>query len=497
MTRSMWLFALALFVIAIIGSACLASETQWNCNLRLYTGSVGGSPMDTAEFLGVRPGATDLYDSAYDSSKPPAPQPPMVYMYWYRSWGGNKFLADYRAVIPSGSSKTWEDLRTECNPGVTLYLSWTLGTTSAWLPPDTYAFTVYDEGTAPNPTGGMPVDMRTTTSISWAQAAQPEVHYFHVLVNDDRVGTPVITSPANGSSSSDATITVSGTASDDTYTIEVFCNGISQGTTTVTGGTWTKSGVVLTNQSNSIYATATRTDGVSSSPSNTIIVSLGPVWYPLPYAGWYMVAYPFFEPLNVWATKIYNSGTSETLGIVDALFAGWLSLPLSYYDTSILGYQTMGYDFSDVDQYFRPFVGYWLQTLQPNLYLLFPIAERTALSIKGNGAWTDTGIDLAEGQYFKVTATGLIDFKGGAGKWGPDGDFATTAPAGWPLPDYPSYCLIGKVGVAGTPFYVGSYQDPLVEPLKAPAGGGRLYLGLNDNATADNVGNWSGNVVTY
>jgi hypothetical protein len=64
---------------------------------------------------------------------------------------------------------------------------------------------------------------------------------------------------------------------------------------------------------------------------------------------------------------------------------------------------------------------------------------------------------------------------------GPEGFGLTNCP-GCPGPNLPTWGVIGKIGAAGTPFYVGRRML-----LKADAAG-TLYLGVNDDAPGDNDG---------
>jgi hypothetical protein len=89
----------------------------------------------------------------------------------------------------------------------------------------------------------------------------------------------------------------------------------------------------------------------------------------------------------------------------------------------------------------------------------------------------DTGIDLAAGQTFKVTASGSWSLGSGASYvCGPTG---TTAFGKWEGLDYGS--LIGRIG-SGPLLYLGA------SPTKAAAFGGRLKLGMIDSNCGDNGG---------
>jgi hypothetical protein len=51
------------------------------------------------------------------------------------------------------------------------------------------------------------------------------------------------------------------------------------------------------------------------------------------------------------------------------------------------------------------------------------------------------------------------------------------------MPERNAAALIGKIGENGDPFFIGS----LTEPIRV-RGGGRLFLGINDDFLDDNTG---------
>lgn len=116
------------------------------------------------------------------------------------------------------------------------------------------------------------------------------------------------------------------------------------------------------------------------------------------------------------------------------------------------------------------------------------VASRS-VSVPGTVAWTDTGVDIGSGQQLTITATGTV-LHNVAGNDGCD-------PAGEPgtsghganligCPDHAS--LIGRIGDAGAPFFIGrTYSVP-------QTASGRLFLGVNDNDLANNGGAYSASV---
>lgn len=117
-----------------------------------------------------------------------------------------------------------------------------------------------------------------------------------------------------------------------------------------------------------------------------------------------------------------------------------------------------------------------------------PVAMRS-VTVAGNAAWTDTGIDIGAGQQLTITATGEV-LHNVAGNDGcdPAGEPGTSG-HGANVVGCPNHAaLIGKLGDAGAPFLVGrGYSVP-------SSGSGRLYLGVNDNDLANNGGAYSASV---
>lgn len=127
---------------------------------------------------------------------------------------------------------------------------------------------------------------------------------------------------------------------------------------------------------------------------------------------------------------------------------------------------------------------------------LLPVEEDEVLTISARHAWTDTGIDVEQGEPISLAAWGQID----PGPRTLLTDSGSVRPAGtyyyadrclgelFPLPAVqdgpaPCFCLIGRIG-DGEPFYVGERLS-----FAAPASG-RLLLGINDFDTSDNSGDF-------
>jgi hypothetical protein len=111
------------------------------------------------------------------------------------------------------------------------------------------------------------------------------------------------------------------------------------------------------------------------------------------------------------------------------------------------------------------------------------VRERT-VAVEARTAWTDTGIDVRNGQDVRFAASGQV-------RWGPD---RRDGPAGErnspfnrarPMPDRSAAALIGRVGPNGDPFLIGDARQSF-----RLRGSGRLYLGINDDFLQDNSGSF-------
>lgn len=113
-------------------------------------------------------------------------------------------------------------------------------------------------------------------------------------------------------------------------------------------------------------------------------------------------------------------------------------------------------------------------------------------------AWVDTGVTLAAGAGVAITATASCDrCAAGTVEWAGQGSTAT--PDGVPSADCGNgnsvvlaichMALIGRIGLTGTPFPVGSSYS-------GSPGAGRLYLRQNDTNVGDNRGTFTGTITT-
>lgn len=106
--------------------------------------------------------------------------------------------------------------------------------------------------------------------------------------------------------------------------------------------------------------------------------------------------------------------------------------------------------------------------------------------VAANVAWSDTGIDVRDGQDLYFTARGRV-------RWGPDrrddaaGEKNSPVNQNRPLPRRPAAALIGKIGGDSTDyFFIG--DDEGAVRMRAR---GRLFLGINDDYLLDNSGSFT------
>jgi hypothetical protein len=104
-----------------------------------------------------------------------------------------------------------------------------------------------------------------------------------------------------------------------------------------------------------------------------------------------------------------------------------------------------------------------------------------SLRVNANQAWTDTGLDVRQGDRVVFQASGQINYGRGADQTAiPDG--GPDRRANTPDPTVPVGALIGKIGNSA-PFGIGSQSNALTMPAS-----GRLMIGVNDSDHSDNSG---------
>ena len=113
------------------------------------------------------------------------------------------------------------------------------------------------------------------------------------------------------------------------------------------------------------------------------------------------------------------------------------------------------------------------------------------ITVPGNAAWIDTGIDLDSDVTLDITAEGQITFRRNQ-LVGPDGDIKSNdRDVKYPINSSGVGALIGKVrysnGTESAPRFIGVHNVKRIGPSEY----GRLLLGINDNGVNDNTGSYT------
>ena len=104
---------------------------------------------------------------------------------------------------------------------------------------------------------------------------------------------------------------------------------------------------------------------------------------------------------------------------------------------------------------------------------------RATVTVEATHPWVDSGLTVRKGERLSFEASGTI-------RWGskpdqvagPEGHGAKPGKLG-------VGGLIGRVGVTGKPFAIGSMRTPMTMPQS-----GKLFLGINDFIFKDNAGSF-------
>ncbi len=105
--------------------------------------------------------------------------------------------------------------------------------------------------------------------------------------------------------------------------------------------------------------------------------------------------------------------------------------------------------------------------------------------VSADVAWTDTGIDVRNGQVVYFEAQGRVSWGPGR-RDGPAGESRSPSNPGRPIPNRPAAALIGRIGDDSTDyFFIGNSTGPIRTRDR-----GRLYLGINDDYLVDNSSNF-------
>jgi hypothetical protein len=103
------------------------------------------------------------------------------------------------------------------------------------------------------------------------------------------------------------------------------------------------------------------------------------------------------------------------------------------------------------------------------------------LDVSARMPWTDTGIQVRNGQTLYFSAGGEVRW-GRDRRDGPEGESGSPRNPSRPIPSRPGAALIGRVGDEA-PFFIGADEGPI-----RVRGSGPLYLGINDDTFDDNSG---------
>jgi hypothetical protein len=113
-----------------------------------------------------------------------------------------------------------------------------------------------------------------------------------------------------------------------------------------------------------------------------------------------------------------------------------------------------------------------------------PGMRERGVSVNASQAWTDAGVSVRPGQTLYFEATGRVRW--GPGRQdGPGGERNSPRNEARPIGSRPAGALIGRIGEGDDYFFIGEETGPI-----RVRGGGRLYLGINDDFLQDNSGSF-------
>lgn len=126
---------------------------------------------------------------------------------------------------------------------------------------------------------------------------------------------------------------------------------------------------------------------------------------------------------------------------------------------------------------------YGRQMTEKDVMALFPMIGK-AFTVPGKSDWFDTGLEVTEGQVIHVNSEGRILWNlTDRAFCGPDGANPSHLDGSNPVPGVSTGAIIGRIGEDSTDsFLIGNERRINVTQS------GRLYLGINDKAFADNEG---------
>jgi hypothetical protein len=105
------------------------------------------------------------------------------------------------------------------------------------------------------------------------------------------------------------------------------------------------------------------------------------------------------------------------------------------------------------------------------------------VEVRASQQWTDTGIDVRDGQTVYFAASGEVRWGPRNRRDGPAGERNSPFNPSRPIADRPSAALIGRIGDRQDVFFIGADTEPF--RMRET---GRLFLGINDDSFEDNAG---------
>jgi len=112
------------------------------------------------------------------------------------------------------------------------------------------------------------------------------------------------------------------------------------------------------------------------------------------------------------------------------------------------------------------------------------VPEGTGIAVPANQQWTDSGINVRQGQRVRFSARGEAQLSTNAKDRAiPQGSLTGRRASGGPLPQELAGALVARVG-NGQPFAISNFAEVTISE------NGRLWLGINDDVVADNSGGY-------
>ena len=109
--------------------------------------------------------------------------------------------------------------------------------------------------------------------------------------------------------------------------------------------------------------------------------------------------------------------------------------------------------------------------------------QTTSFTIPANQQWTETDVNVQQGNTLEVRVTGEIEYAPNARVSAAGAPRRTPGGNDVPLPNEPAGALIGRID-NGQPFMIGRNTS-----VRVPASG-TLFLGINDDTVSDNSGSF-------